>query len=77
MRTSVPGLSYFGLGSETAFYITTTGTEMIDTVGTEVGATVVDDSFVEILEGTGVEYPFGAVSGPRIWNGTIAYNVCW
>jgi len=62
--------------STTGLYITTLGTDsMYYTDGTAVGAVAASNANLEILQGAGVEYSFGEIFTPRIWNGSIIYNV--
>jgi hypothetical protein len=42
--------------------------------GTGVGNVAATNSNLTIYEGYGVEYPFGRLFDPRIWNGTIFYS---
>ena len=42
--------------------------------GTAVGDVAAQNSDLQILVGAGVNYPFGALFTPRIWNGTIYYT---
>ncbi len=62
-----------GGGQTVAFYVTTTGGSINYTNGTAVGATVAQDTHLQILEGWGGGYPFGSSNTPRVWNGTIVY----
>lgn len=65
--------------SITGFYITTTtpiGDGLMKyTNGTAVGSIAAQNQDLQILEGAGKEYPFSATFEPRIWNGTIHYEV--
>lgn len=64
-------------GQTYSFYITTdgTGNGIGYTDGSAEHAVYVSDANIQILEGIGVEYPFGATYSPRIWNGTVYYNI--
>ncbi|MEE9167618.1 MAG: Ig-like domain-containing protein [Candidatus Neomarinimicrobiota bacterium] len=66
-------------GSTYGFYITNTGgaseANMNYTNGTGVGNVLASDSKIQILEGTGKEYPFGDSFAPRKFNGTVYYNM--
>jgi len=44
------------------------------TDGTAVGAVAASNGDLQILQGTGKEYPFGTSFTPRVWNGTIYYG---
>ena len=61
-------------GQTYAFYITNTSGTMYYTDGTAVGNIYTSNADIEIEEGWGGGYPFGAPNTPRIWNGTIHYN---
>ncbi len=61
-------------GESSAFYITTTGTTMNYTNGTGVGNVLVGDTNIELLEGSGKQYPFAATFRPRVFNGNIFYR---
>jgi|HubBroStandDraft_6_1064221.scaffolds.fasta_scaffold146824_2 hypothetical protein len=64
--------------STTGLYITTTAPDtdaMLYTNGSAVGAVAASNSDLEILQGAGESYPFAETFIPRIWNGTINYNV--
>ena len=60
-----------------AFYITLDKANLLSTVGSDEGATVISDSNLEIREGISVMgFPFGPVIyRPRIFNGAIHYSV--
>lgn len=66
--------------SITGLYITTTSSAgaMNYTNGTGVGNVAAENGDIQILEGAGLQYPFGGIFGdifsPRIWNGSIYYN---
>ncbi len=67
-------------GQTYSFYITTDGTSNgVDyTDGTTEGAVYIQDSNIQILEGLGVDYPFGNGGNffsPRVWNGTVYYDL--
>jgi gliding motility-associated-like protein len=62
-------------GDVGAFYITSTGTGSIDyTNGTGVGNVLAADANLQVLEGTGKDYPFAASFNPRNPNVTVYYN---
>ncbi|MEO8268698.1 MAG: PEP-CTERM sorting domain-containing protein [Aureliella sp.] len=69
----------FGLLSSTTYglYVTSTsiGPIMLYTDGTGVGNVAASNSDLEILEGAGTAYAFGSSYTPRIWNGTVHYDV--
>lgn len=66
-------------GQTYSFYITTDGSgpngRINYTDGTTEHAVYVSDSNIQILEGIGVEYPFADTFVPRIWNGTVHYDL--
>ncbi len=64
-------------GQTYSFYITTdgTGNGVEYTDGTAEHAVYVSDANIQILEGLGVQYPFGTTFSPRVWNGTVYYNL--
>ncbi len=65
----IPGCETYG------FYITSTGAGSIDyTNGTAVGNVLAADANIQILEGTGKDYPFAASFSPRNPNITTYYN---
>ncbi len=60
----------------TALYITGISTStMRYTNGTGVGNIAASNADLQILEGAGVAYPFSTTFMPRIWNGSIHYEV--
>jgi len=63
--------------SKTAFYVSTgAGSPNFNyTDGTVVDDVFASNSDLQIREGLGVAYPFGQTFSPRIWNGTINYDV--
>lgn len=62
-------------GQTYAFYITNEGeTNFYYTNGSAVGALAASNGDLQILQGTGKEYPFASNFTPRTWNGTIYYN---
>lgn len=71
------------LGTRYSLYITSTNTavSLNYTDGSQVGAIAAADDFLTIYQGGGLEYPFtngagnGGVYQPRIWNGTIYYDL--
>ena len=64
-------------GKTYAFYVTTTGaTSLRSTVGTAVGTLANAAGGVEIYEGAGVIYPFGATTTPRKANVTAYFGNC-
>lgn len=63
-------------GLTMAFYVTATAVSMGYSTGTAAGVPFVSDGNIEILEGAGKEYPFGATFEPRVFNGNIRYSTC-
>lgn len=62
-------------GASHSFYITTTSSVNSNyTNGTAVGNVYVADGVIQILEGTGKDYPFLSSYTPRVWNGTVTYS---
>lgn len=63
-------------GDTYAFYITSTGTSgsISYTNGAGVGNVLAADANIQVLEGTGKDYPFGASFQPRNPNMTVYYN---
>ena len=62
-------------GQTQGFYVTVnSGAGMNYTNGTSQGAVYASDANMQILEGVGKSYPFGATFTPRVWNGTIHYT---
>jgi len=62
-------------GSTQGFYVTVTnGAAMNDLVGTSPGAVFAADANLQILEGAGKTYPFGATFSPRVWSGAVHYR---
>lgn len=62
--------------SSTALYITVSnGTAMNYTNGTAAGSVFADNGELQILEGLGKGYPFGSSFSPRVWNGSIYYDL--
>ncbi|WP_084180138.1 fibronectin type III domain-containing protein [Schleiferia thermophila] len=58
-----------------AFYVTTTGSTNVNyTNGTAVGNILASNAELDILEGVGNAYPFGATFQPRNFNGYIHYG---
>ncbi|MBD3638865.1 MAG: gliding motility-associated C-terminal domain-containing protein [Crocinitomicaceae bacterium] len=71
INISVPACS----GDVIAFYITSTGAGSVDyTNGTGVGNVLAADANIQILEGTGKDYAFGASFTPRSPNIAVYYN---
>lgn len=61
-------------GNTVAFYITGTGApRLVYSNGTEEDAVHVADSALQVKQGAGVAYPFGAIYTPRIFNGEVFY----
>ncbi|MCU0434957.1 MAG: T9SS type A sorting domain-containing protein [Bacteroidia bacterium] len=62
-------------GNSIAFYVTSDGGALaVDyTNGTAVGNIYSQDAFIQIREGTGIDYPFGGTFTPRIPNVNINY----
>ncbi len=64
-------------GDRQAFYVTVvSSTTMNYTNGTSTGAVYAQDANIQILQGCGKSYPFGSTFQPRIWNGTVHYDLC-
>lgn len=63
-------------GSTHAFYITNrAGTPNVKyTDGTALSAVFASDASMQVLQGSGVNYPFAFVAQPRKFNGTIHYT---
>ena len=63
-------------GQTYAFYVTIQGSIGFNyTDGTAVGNVTASNADLQVLEGTGKEYPFASSFTPRIFNGTIYYTV--
>ncbi len=62
-------------GTTTGFYVTATDIRLRYTAGSSVGAIAASDANLQLLVGHGVEYPFGDITSPRIFNGTLSYTV--
>ena len=64
-------------GDTYSFYVTTNNptSYLRYTNGTAIGNVFIENTEVQILEGAGKGYPFGATFQPRIWNGTLYYNL--
>lgn len=64
-------------GETYSFYITSDGIgEGVNyTDGTAEHLVYVSDANIEIREGLGVEYSFGDTYSPRVWNGTVYYDL--
>ena len=63
-------------GARVAFYVTGTTGTVNYTNGTAVGNLLATDGNIDILEGVGKSYPFGATNTPRNFNGAIYYSDC-
>ena len=76
LPSSIPGSHSIKVpkGETHSFYITAQTNVQEYTTGTTLGAVLASDTNLEILEGAGVVYPFGAIFEPRDWNGTITYT---
>ena len=57
-----------------AFYVTSTVTTLNYTNGTVVGAVLNSNADLQVFEGVGKSYPFGATFTPRNFNGRIIYS---
>lgn len=71
-------IANFGLDANatTGLYITTTGTGFTRySNGTVVGGVAAANADLQILEGNGKAYAFGANFSPRVFSGTIQYEV--
>ncbi len=62
-------------GNTIAFYVTgnTDGLAIDYTNGTTLSAIHRQDAFIQVLEGTGVSYPFASTFAPRVFNGSVIY----
>jgi hypothetical protein len=62
-------------GDTMAFYITMTvsGNNLSYTNGSSLGSVYTSNSYLELLEGYGVGYPFAGSASPRVWNGIVNY----
>ncbi len=58
-----------------AFYVTGTNTNVHYTNGTNTNNIYAQNNEIQFFEGVGKSYPFGSTFSPRIWNGTIHYEV--
>jgi M6 family metalloprotease-like protein len=58
-----------------SLYITLDRNGMRYTLGSIEGVPISTNQDLTILEGNGIEYPFGNIYSPRIWNGAIIYDV--
>lgn len=77
VATPIPtSFSWIGCaGDVLAFYVTSTGAGSIDyTNGAMVGGVIASDANIEILTGTGKDYPFNTSFTPRSPNITVYYN---
>ena len=63
------------VGETLGMYVTTTGATMDYTNGTTEGALYVTDGVLSFYEGVGVAYPTAGTFTPRIWNGTLHYEL--
>lgn len=57
-----------------SFYATSDDDTVQYTTGTGVGNVAAQDTYLQILEGAGVAYPFGTLYQPRIPNVSITYD---
>jgi hypothetical protein len=64
-------------GQTYSFYVTTegAGSGVGYTDGTSEHAVYVSDANIEIREGIGIQYPFDDTYSPRVWNGTVYYDL--
>lgn len=62
-------------GDTIAFYVTANldGQSVDYTNGTTLSAVHRQDTYIKVLEGTGVSFPFAGTFTPRIFNGAISY----
>lgn len=60
-------------GQTQGFYVTTTNGTMNYTNGTTFGNVYAQDSFIQVLEGDGIAYPFAGTYTPRIVNANVYY----
>jgi len=58
-----------------SLYITLDRIGLRYTLGSSEGGPTSTNKDMTILEGNGIEYPFGNIYSPRIWNGVIVYDV--
>jgi|AntRauTorckE5430_2_1112549.scaffolds.fasta_scaffold00586_5 hypothetical protein len=64
-----------GMGEERAFYIRVSGAQIIYSETTNFDEIYVEDSHIQILEGTGLTGYFSGYSSPRMWNGVVTYDI--
>ncbi len=61
-------------GDTMAFYIgRQSGGTIKYTNGTTLSSVYSGNGFISILEGNGVDYPYGFTIGPRVWNGSVVF----
>jgi len=72
---NIPINLFFAAGDTVAFYVTGTisGATVNYTNGITQGALFSANAAMQIYEGIGLAYPFGASFTPRVWNGIINY----
>ena len=72
---NIPVNMYFAAGDTIAFYVTGTisGATVTYTNGLTQGAIFSSNADMQIHEGIGIAYPFGASFTPRVWNGIVHY----
>ena len=63
-------------GDTVSFYVTTSGTSMRYTNGTNVGDVAASDGVVTLYEGSGNADSFGNFFAPRVFNGNLHYDLC-
>lgn len=63
-------------GQTYALYITRTSGSLSYTNGTTVGSVYTSNQDIQVREGLGKGYPFGANNSPRVFNGILHYEQC-
>jgi hypothetical protein len=63
-------------GQKVGMYVTTSGGQTMDyTNGSTEGNLFVSDGVLSFYEGVGVVYPAAGTFSPRVWNGTLYYEI--
>ncbi|MCS6917309.1 MAG: GEVED domain-containing protein [Chitinophagales bacterium] len=62
-------------GQTLALYVTATTPHLLNSLFSGGSPVIASDSLISIMEGIGMVYPFGAVTGSRQFNGRIYYQV--
>ncbi|WP_108260470.1 VPLPA-CTERM sorting domain-containing protein [Mangrovicoccus ximenensis] len=66
----------FAAGTVYSFYLTATANPNFSyNNGTAAGNVAASNADLTIYEGIGIEYAFGGIFVPRVWNGTVYYSV--